>query len=280
MRRGDLNDPLLRQVLPLEAETTQAPGFSTDPVGEADLDARHGVLRKYSGRALLVATPTCAIHCRFCFRRHYQYAEHSAFGPVFDRAVTAIADDPSIHEVILSGGDPLTLGNRRLETALQKLDAIPHIDRLRLHTRLPIVLPERVDDGLLEVLGQLRRPPVVVVHSNHAAEINADVGTACAALAALGAPLLNQSVLLAGVNDSVDALAELSFALFDVGVLPYYLHMLDPVLGAAHFEVEEHRASRLIGELATRLPGYLVPRLVREIPGAGAKTPIPLMPPE
>lgn len=274
MRPGDPRDPLLRQVLPLGAELDEVPGFVADPVGDLASEEAPGLLHKYPGRALLVTTGACGVHCRYCFRREYPYADHGAGGGRWREAVAAIAADPSIHEAILSGGDPLSLGNDRLAALVDALGKVPHLRRLRIHTRQPVVLPERVDAGLLELLGRTRLGTVVVIHANHAAEIDAAVAAALADLAARGAMLLNQSVLLAGVNDSVDALSALSERLAEAGVLPYYLHLLDRVRGAAHFEVPEPAAVALVDGLRRRLPGYLVPRLVREQAGAGSKTPV------
>jgi EF-P beta-lysylation protein EpmB len=272
MRRGDPDDPLLRQVLPLGAELAAAEGFTSDPVGDLASAAAPGVLHKYDGRALLVTTGACAVHCRYCFRREFPYGEH--VGGRGRTALAAIAADSSLREVILSGGDPLSLSTGRLAELSAALEAIPHLQRLRIHTRQPIVLPERVDAALLDWLGRQRLQTVIVIHANHAAELDAAVAAALAALAARGATLLNQSVLLAGVNDTIDALESLSERLFAVGVLPYYLHLLDRVRGAGHFEVPEARAIALVEALRHRLPGYLVPRLVREEPGAGSKTPV------
>ena len=237
------------------------------------LEAR-GVIRKYHGRALLVATGACAVHCRYCFRRHFPYAEETAAAEGWRDAVAAIAADPSIDEVILSGGDPLALATPKLAELTDALAAIPHLRRLRIHTRLPIVLPERVDAALLDWLRALPWPVAVVVHANHANEFDAGVDAAMAALRGAGATLLNQAVLLRGVNDSVDALAALSGRAFSAGVLPYYLHQLDRVAGTAHFEVTDARARALHAALAARLSGYLVPRLVREIPGDTGKRPL------
>lgn len=279
MRHGDPHDPLLRQVLPLRAELDAAdPRYVADPVGDLQVSTAPGLLHKYEGRALLVTTGACAVHCRYCFRREFPYSEHTAARGGYAAALEAIAADPSITEVLLSGGDPLTLGDRRLDELLRALEAIPHLRRVRIHTRVPIVLPERVDAGLLDAWHpRMRLQRVMVLHANHAQELRdaPDVRRALADLRAGGTVLLNQSVLLAGVNDTADALAELSEALFDHGVLPYYLHALDPVRGAAHFDVPELEARRLVAELATRLPGYLVPRLVREVPGAPAKEMLP-----
>jgi len=267
MAPADPQDPLLRQVLPLAEELLRPPGFSADPVGERAAVRTPGLLRKYQGRALLLLTGACAIHCRYCFRRHFPYGENSARLDGAAGAVRRLAEDPSIREVILSGGDPLMLDDDSLAILIDKLGEIPHLRRLRLHTRLPIVLPPRVTDRLCHILGASRLRPVVVVHTNHARELGAAARSALERLRNTGILLLNQSVLLRGVNDSAHRLAALSEALFECAVLPYYLHLLDRVLGAAHFEPDEATAVRLLDQLRTLLPGYLVPRLVREIPG-------------
>ncbi len=279
MRPGDPRDPLLLQVLPLGRELDAAPGFTEDPLAEADASLRPGLLHKYRGRVLLVVTGACAVHCRYCFRRHFPYAESHPGRSGWGEALEAVAGDPEVREVILSGGDPLTVSDERLAELVAGIAAVPQVERLRIHSRNPVVLPERVDDRLLAWLGGTRLRTVVVVHANHAREIGGAVRGAFARLREAGATLLNQSVLLAGVNDSVQAQVDLSEALFEAGALPYYLHLLDRVSGAAHFEVPEERARRLVGEAAGRLPGYLVPRLVREVPGAPAKVPVtPVLP--
>ena len=274
MRYGDANDPLLRQVLPLAAENLSRDGFGLDPVGDLESRVASGVLHKYHGRALVIATGACAVHCRYCFRRHFPYADELASSDGWRAALDTLRSDASIGEVILSGGDPLSLSDRRLTQFTDALRRIPHVRRIRVHTRQPIVLPERVDSGLLQWLKACGLQKVMVLHANHAQEIDADVRRACRALADTGTVLLNQAVLLAGVNDSIEALVDLSEALFDTGVMPYYLHMLDRVQGAAHFEVSQDRARQLVNGVNMRLPGYLVPKLVREVSGAGAKTPI------
>lgn len=274
MRRGDPADPLLLQVLPLGAEAEEVAGFTSDPVGDLAALAGPGLLHKYAGRGLLVTTGACGVHCRYCFRREFPYAEQSAGGARHAAALDAIRADPSLREVILSGGDPLSLSNSRLAALAAGLADIPHVERLRIHTRQPVVLPERVDAGLLDWLGSLRLTAVMVVHANHAAEIDGGVEAALRAVAGRGVMLLNQSVLLRGVNDSVAALTALSERLARAGVVPYYLHLLDRVRGTAHFEVPEAQARVLLETLRQRLPGYLVPRLVREEPGSGSKTPV------
>jgi EF-P beta-lysylation protein EpmB len=271
MRPGDLHDPLLRQVLPVDAEMRAVPGFSLDAVGDGAAKMADGVIHKYRGRALLVATGSCAVHCRYCFRRHFPYAEETAARDDWSVAVAAIAADPTIDEVILSGGDPLSLATPKLAALTAQLAAIPHLRRLRIHSRLPVVLPERVDAELLQWLSALPWPVAFVIHANHAREFDAGVDAAMARLRGSGVQLLNQAVLLRGVNDSVDALADLSERSFAAGVLPYYLHQLDRVEGVAHFEVPDDEARALHAALAARLSGYLVPKLVREIPGDSGK---------
>jgi EF-P beta-lysylation protein EpmB len=275
MRPGDPADPLLRQILPAEHELEEVADYVPDPLGEQAALRAPGLLQKYHGRALLIATSACAVHCRYCFRREFPYAEQAADAPRWGAALTQIEQDSSLEEVILSGGDPLSLSDARLKSLTDALTAIPHVRRLRVHTRQPVVLPSRVDQGLVGWLRSLRVPTVFVLHVNHPNEIDPSVRAACELLRANGVTLLNQSVLLRGVNDDVDVLADLSRSLFDSGVLPYYLHMLDPVRGTAHFAVPDERARAIAGELASRLSGYLVPRLVREMYGAPAKVSLP-----
>jgi EF-P beta-lysylation protein EpmB len=271
MRRGDLDDPLLRQVLPVAAELTAGAEYVADPVGEHSALRARALLQKYRGRALLITTATCAVHCRYCFRREFPYEQQSGEAPRWSEALAEIRADASLEEIILSGGDPLSLSNARLESLTRALAAIAHVRRIRVHTRQPVVLPSRVDAGLLQWLRAAVLPTVLVLHVNHPNELDAELAAACGKLRATGVTLLNQSVLLAGINDDVEVLSELSRRLFDVGVLPYYLHALDRVRGASHFAVPDERARALAGELAAQLPGYLVPRLVREVPGAPAK---------
>jgi EF-P beta-lysylation protein EpmB len=269
---GNLFDPLLRQVLPLSDETNVLPGFTHDPVGDQPATLRAGVLQKYVGRALLVTTGACAVHCRYCFRRHFPYEEVPHSEAAWDAALTTIAADQTITEVILSGGDPLMLVDTRLAMLTSKIAAIPHVTRLRVHTRLPIVVPSRVTDALIEWFTQTRLSPVMVVHANHARELSTDVAVALEKLRGAGVMLLNQAVLLRGVNDSAAAQQKLSERLIEVGVVPYYLHQLDRVAGAAHFEVPIDEGRRIVAELRARLPGYMVPRYVQEIPGEPSKT--------
>jgi len=272
MRRGDPTDPLLRQVLPQRAELHESPGFGSDPVGDLAASRQPGLLHKYQGRALLLLSGACAINCRYCFRRDFPY-QGAVGSPQLTSALHAIAGDPSLTEVILSGGDPLLLHDDRLRALVADLASMPHLTRLRIHTRLPVVLPSRVTPALCNLLSTSRLHAVVVVHINHPHEIDADVVAASHALGASGVARLNQSVLLRGVNDDPATLIALSEALFAAGILPYYLHLLDQVRGAAHFEVSDTDARVLQGALQRWLPGYLVPRFVREIAGAPSKVP-------
>ncbi len=271
MERGNPADPLLQQVLPRKIEYRAAPGFGADPVGDKRAMPLPGLLHKYHGRVLLVGTGACAIHCRYCFRRHFPYGDAR---PGWGGALDYIANDGSIREVILSGGDPLTLSDGRLADLTSSLDAIPHVKRLRIHTRLPVVLPARIDEGFMAWLTRLRLDKVMVIHANHPNELDDEAATALARLKAAGITLLNQAVLLQGINDDAAVLTDLSERLFAAGVLPYYLHQLDKVQGAAHFEVDDERAMSIHRQLLIRLPGYLVPRLVREQAGEAYKSPL------
>lgn len=274
MTPGDPHDPLLRQVLPLADELVPQPGYGPDPVGDLSAIRAPGLIQKYRGRALLIATGACAVHCRYCFRREFPYAGGSAHATRATSALEHLAADTHLHEVILSGGDPLLLDDEDLAVLIARLEAIPHLKRLRLHTRLPIVLPERISVRLCALLGTAGMQAVVVVHANHPRELGPAATLAIARLRAAGVVLLNQSVLLRGVNDDPRVLSTLSDALFAAGVLPYYLHLLDRVAGAAHFDVDEAKAVGLIDTLRRQLPGYLVPRLVREEAGRPCKTPV------
>lgn len=272
MRPGDADDPLLRQFAPSADEILPAAGWTVDPLAEAEASPVPGLLHKYRGRVLLIVTGACPVHCRYCFRRHFPYGEHELSDQALERAIDYVRGDASILEVILSGGDPLSLDDETLAALEAKLSAILHLRRLRIHTRWPIAIPARVNAVLLDWLGRSRLRPLIVVHANHPAEIDDGVRGALAALRGRGLTVLNQSVLLRGVNDSADALCALSESLDEAGVLPYYLHLLDPVEGAAHFAVGEGEARELMRAVAARLPGYLVPRLVREEVGKPAKT--------
>jgi EF-P beta-lysylation protein EpmB len=271
MRRADPKDPLLLQVLPQAAETLPVPGFVSDPVGDAQARKAPGVLHKYHGRALLIVTGACAIHCRYCFRREYPYLNDQLSLRRLQGALSYLKSDPSLKEVILSGGDPLMLSDARFATLIQALAEIPHLVRLRIHSRLPIVLPSRITWQLAQTLAASRLHCVMVVHANHPNEIDAQVKEAIRKLHAHAVLVLNQSTLLKGVNDEIDTLIALQESAFAAGILPYYLHLLDRARGTAHFEVPETQARQLYEQLRRRLPGYLVPRLARERAGAPYK---------
>jgi L-lysine 2,3-aminomutase len=272
MRPGDLNDPLLRQVLPLMDESRAAPGYIADPVADEAALRQPGLLQKYHGRVLLITTGACAVHCRYCFRRNYPYDDSPRSLDEWRPAIEQIAADDTIREVILSGGDPLTLVDAMLSALVEQLAEIPHVRRLRIHTRLPIVIPERVTDALIALLQASRLAPFIVIHANHANELDGNVAQALAKMRDAGIVLLNQAVLLGGVNDSVDAQVALCERLVELRVVPYYLHQLDRVTGAAHFEVPIAIGKRILKELKSRLPGYAVPRYVQEVAGADSKT--------
>lgn len=278
MRPGLSDDPLLLQVLPHRDEFAGAPTGSLDPVGDGHSRKAPGLLQKYAGRALLLASGACAVHCRYCFRQNYPYGDEPRTASQWELALEHLRRDSTIGEAVLSGGDPLSLPRIPLERLVRALEDIPHLHTLRIHTRLPIVLPARVDDVLESLLGSTRLRVVVVLHVNHAQEIDDFVVAAVRRLAIARCTLLAQSVLLARINDSVEALTDLSLALWQAGILPYYLHQLDHVRGSQRFEVSDDCACRLVDALRSRLPGYLVPRLVREIAGAPSKTPLPSAP--
>lgn len=276
MSRGDPRDPLFLQVWPSPEESKDVPGFTHDPVGDLAAARQPGLLRKYAGRALLIVTGRCAVHCRYCFRRHYPYDERPRSSQEWERTLAEIAQDRSLDEVILSGGDPLTVVDQRLAELVEQIAAISHVHRLRVHTRLPIMIPQRVTSELLGALQGTRLAPWMVIHANHARELDDDVAAAIARLVDAGIPVLNQAVLLRGVNDSSEAQISLSRRLVDLRVIPYYLHQLDPVAGAAHFVVPVEAGRELIAAMRSALPGYAVPRYVREVPGAEAKIPCEL----
>lgn len=273
MRKRDRHDPLLLQVLPTTTEANAAPGYSADPLAEHQL-ARSGALQKYPGRALLIATGACPVHCRYCFRREFPYQSQTAARDNWETALGLIADKPDVHELILSGGDPLTLGNARLQRLVDAVQSLPHLKTLRIHTRFPVVLPARVDNALIDLLESVRLNTVIVLHCNHPAEIDDDVSKAARLLASSCNLLLNQSVLLRGINDDPGTLVQLSEKLLAAKVKPYYLHLLDRVNGTAHFDVSESRATQIVNAMRSQAPGYLVPTLVREIPGELSKTPV------
>jgi EF-P beta-lysylation protein EpmB len=274
MSRGDRHDPLLLQVLPTAAESVQTPGYHCDPLGELGAMPAPGLLHKYRGRALLTVTGACAIHCRYCFRRHFPYSDANPRNGNLQDSLDYLRQQTDIHEIILSGGDPLTLSDARLQSLTERLAAIPHLHTLRIHTRLPVVLPERVDPGLLAWIDRQSLQVVIVVHSNHPNEIDSSVIAALRQLRDTGATVLNQSVLLHGVNDDAATLIRLSEVLFAAGALPYYLHLLDKVQGAAHFAVSPDTARDLLAAVRVALPGYLVPRLVSDTPGQRSKLPL------
>ncbi len=274
IQKGDPADPLLLQILPLQQEMQTTPGYHADPVGDVAAMPLPGLLHKYAGRVLLITTGACGIHCRYCFRRDFPYAAARPDQGEWQAALDYIAADTSIREVILSGGDPLSLSDARLAELVQRLEAIPHLQRLRLHTRFPVILPERVNRKLLTWLARCRLQKIMVVHTNHANEIDRPVTEALRTIGKQGVTLLNQAVLLRGINDNPEALCGLSESLFTAGVLPYYLHQLDKIQGASHFAVEDATAVDLLQQLRQQLPGYLVPRLVRELTGEAAKIPL------
>ncbi len=268
---GNPRDPLLLQVLPVAAELLDRAGYSKDPVSEQSKEGAKGLIQKYQGRALIVATGTCAVNCRYCFRRHYPYHTERLSREDWQALFKHLEQDTSISEVILSGGDPLMLNDRILTSVFESLNQIPHITTIRIHTRLPVVIPSRITKELLSIVQASPKKVVFVTHINHPNELDEELTSSLQTLGACGPTLLNQSVLLREVNDHADTLTELSKKLFAAGVLPYYLHLLDPVQGASHFDVAEHRGKELIKTISRKLPGYLVPKLAREVAGAPAK---------
>lgn len=275
MGKGNWHDPLLRQVMPLSQEFEAAPGYSTDPLDEHDT-AGKGLLHKYQSRVLLIVKGGCAVNCRYCFRRHFPYADNAVSKQEWENAIAYIAADPAINEVIFSGGDPLMAKDTHLAWLAGEISRIPHIRRLRIHTRLPVVLPQRLDAEFIDWITSLPVKTILVLHANHANEFSPALNDRLNALRRHGVTLLNQAVLLKGVNDTADALVDLQEASFDAGVMPYYLYLLDKVQGAAHFEVSDDEARTLMAEVIKRLPGFLVPKLTREIGGQPGKTPVDL----
>lgn len=272
MAKGDINDPLLRQVLPVSAEDTSPVHYSLDPLAESEASPASGLLQKYAGRVLLIATGACAVHCRYCFRRHFPYQDSPKSLNQWQAAIDQINSDPTIEEVILSGGDPLTLVDEQLSRLIEGVKTAQHVKRLRIHTRLPIMIPHRVTSRLVEIVADNSFHSIMVIHSNHANELDETVKVALEKLATAGTTLLNQTVLLRGINDDAETLVELSKTLLDARVMPYYLHQLDPVIGASHFEVPKERGMRLMEALRANLPGYAVPRYVKELAGEPNKT--------
>lgn len=272
MQPGDERDPLLLQVLAVEQETVWAEGYAVDPLAEIASNPVPGLIHKYHGRVLLTATGACAINCRYCFRRHFPYQDNNPGRAGWQQALDYIRQDPTISEVIFSGGDPLLASDALLSDLIGKIEDVSHVRTLRFHTRIPVVLPERVDSSLLAILASSRLRKVVVLHCNHVRELDEQVRSVCSSLRGVGCHLLNQSVLLKGVNDNAQTLADLSEQLFDYGVLPYYLHVLDKVAGAAHFDMSIAQARAIYQELQALVPGYLLPRLAREDSGMPSKT--------
>ncbi|WP_396588443.1 EF-P beta-lysylation protein EpmB [Bermanella sp. R86510] len=268
IEKGNPDDPLFKQIWPFSSEGESSPdGYSLDPLGEAEANAVPGIVHKYHGRVLLIVNGSCAIHCRYCFRRHFPYSDNTLSTAQWKQALTYIEQDTSINEVILSGGDPLSSNDKRLFLLMEQIEKIEHVTRLRIHSRLPVVLPDRITPALCERLKQSRLNVVMVIHSNHVQELGPDVAQAMTRLRHAGIHLLNQTVLLRGINDHSHKLAELSEGLFDMGVLPYYLHLLDEVVGAHHYQVSLSEGQAIMAELQARLPGFLVPKLVKEVAG-------------
>lgn len=274
INKGDINDPLLLQILPLKNELIDAPGYTADPLGEQSANPIPGLIHKYHGRVLLIVSPNCAINCRYCFRRHFPYQDNKPGRSEWQQAIDYIAKDSSISEVIYSGGDPLAASDKQLLWLTEEIARISHVKRLRVHTRLPIVIPDRITEQCLHWLTSTRLLTSMVVHSNHPNELDDNVAQALKRLSQAGVTLLNQTVLLSGINNSIETLQQLSERLFQIGVLPYYLHQLDRIKGAAHFEVTDQNAKQLVTQLMAQLPGYLVPKLVREVPDFPNKMPL------
>lgn len=275
IKKGDFNDPLLKQVMPLSSEFVMSDGFFNDPLEEHDTVAE-GLLHKYKNRVLMIVKAGCAINCRYCFRRHFPYQENSPNKKRWQEALNYITDNKDISEVIFSGGDPLMASDEHLTWLVNQIELIPHVKRLRIHTRLPLVIPNRITKGLVKLLSDTSLKATMVLHINHANEIDSDFAKAMELLRNAHIPLFNQSVLLSGVNDNAKALISLSEKMFDIGIIPYYLHLFDPVQGAAHFDVSEEKAISIVNRMLASLPGFLMPRLVREIAGQTNKTPINL----
>lgn len=280
IRKGDPDDPLLRQILPLQQELLEVPGFGNDPLAEAAANKSQGLIHKYTDRVLLILSGACAINCRYCFRRHFPYGDNQLGGDQWLAALDYISQHEQVSEIIFSGGDPLATSDRRLARMIADLERIPHLKRLRIHSRLPLVIPQRVTPELVDMLGNNRLNTTLVLHINHPQEMDDNVRRSLRPLRQASVTLFNQAVLLKGVNDSISVQKTLSESLFSDGILPYYLFVLDAVAGAAHFNITDEEACRLVGQLQAVLPGYLVPRLAREIPGRPSKTLLlPIAPP-
>ncbi len=275
IEKGNFHDPLLLQVLPINKESSlNNPSFCKDPLQEKQKNPVPGLLHKYYGRVLLIAASGCAVHCRYCFRRHFPYESNTPGAAGWQDVVDYISQDPTITEVILSGGDPLILKDNTLKALIERLESIPHLQILRLHTRIPVVLPERITPTLIHLLGSSRLKSIIVIHCNHPREIDRHVQFALDSLHRAGIILLNQFVLLKDINDQAEIIIDLCQKLFHFGVLPYYLHLLDPVEGAEHFFVSAETGKKIMQQLTRKLPGYLLPKFVREIPNAFSKTPL------
>ena len=272
MAKSDWNDPLLRQVLPHPDELEKHPDFLSDPVGDNPASVSPGLLHKYHGRILVISTGACAIHCRYCFRREFPYTDNSAHRSQLDSINQYLSNHPDVTEVILSGGDPLTLSDSKLHYLIEELAKQPQVERIRIHTRLPIVLPSRITKKLLDTLSSTSKKIIMVIHSNHPNELSDDVSNVLLSLKTIGVTLLNQTVLLRGVNDNAETLVKLSHRLFNCSTIPYYLHLLDKVTGAMHFDSTMSHADDVYHQIQKKLPGYLVPKLVREEPGKMYKT--------
>lgn len=271
MEKGNVNDPLLLQVLSTAKENLKIEGYIQDPLNEQQSKVP-GLLHKYTGRVLLILTGSCAVNCRYCFRRHFPYAQQVAMGKNLQRSINYIQKDSTISEVILSGGDPLLMSDRQLLQLINQLQNIKHLKRLRIHTRLPIVIPQRLTDNLLHILSNTSLKTSMVIHANHANEIDQALGEALTRLVRAGITVFNQSVLLKNINDHPTTLANLSEKLYEYQVVPYYIHLLDPVAGAAHFDVSKSTAIQIMQKLAEKLPGYLVPKLAQDEPCTSSKT--------
>ena len=270
--KADWNDPLLRQVLPHPNELETHPDFLSDPVGDKQSSVSPGLLHKYHGRVLMITTAACAIHCRYCFRREFPYADNSAQRSQFDSIKQYLSSNPSVTEVILSGGDPLTLSDSRFTQLFELICEFPQVERIRIHSRLPIVLPSRITQTLLDTLAASNKKVIIVIHANHPNELSTEVSSVLLAIKNIGVTLLNQTVLLRGVNDNANTLTELSHRLFDCHTMPYYLHTLDKVAGALHFDSTMQHTHEIYDQIKQKLPGYLVPKLVCEEAGKPYKT--------
>jgi EF-P beta-lysylation protein EpmB len=271
IEKGNLNDPLLKQILPVNDENIESPGFNNDPVGDINAMTESGVIHKYHGRVLFITTGGCAINCRYCFRRNFPYSDFQLSTQKLTQAIQYIKNNTDISEVILSGGDPLLLSDKKLFDLINELSKINHLKRIRIHSRIPVVLPSRITNEFCNALSAIKKNMIMVIHSNHENELNENVRLACQKIKQSNVTLLNQSVLLKNINDTSDQLSALSEKLFSFNVLPYYLHLLDKASGTHHFEVDQKTAVSLMDQIKKQLPGYLVPKLVREQEGAKNK---------